>query len=106
FGGFQFELQDTGGNSLSDLDRVAHEMIAAGRQNKDLTGLYTSFTSNDPQLLVSIDREKAKALDVPLSQISNTLSVFMGSQYVNDFDFNNRSYREPMKTLSVLLIWL
>lgn len=93
FGGFQFELQDTGGNTLGDLDRVAHEIIAAGRQDKYLTGLYTSFTSNDPQLLVSIDREKAKALNVSLSQISTTLSVFMGSQYVNDFDFNNRSYR-------------
>lgn len=93
FGGFQFELQDTGGNTLSDLDRVAHEIISAGRQDKYLTGLYTSFTSNDPQLLVSIDREKAKALNVPLSQVSTTLGVFMGSQYVNDFDFNNRSYR-------------
>ncbi|HEV2465263.1 MAG TPA: multidrug efflux RND transporter permease subunit [Acidobacteriaceae bacterium] len=93
FGGFQFELQDAGGNSLHDIDRVAHEMIGASRQDKKLTGLFTSYSSNDPQLLVSIDREKAKALDVPLSQISSTLGVFMGSQYVNDFDFNNRSYR-------------
>ena len=93
FGGFQFELQDTGGNSLHDIDRVAHEIIAASRQDKKLTGLFTSYSSNDPQLLVSIDREKAKSLGVPLSQISSTLGVFMGSQYVNDFDFNNRSYR-------------
>lgn len=93
FGGFQFELQDTGGNSLHDIDRVAHEIIAASRQDKKLTGLFTSYSSNDPQLLVSIDRDKAKALGVPLSQISSTLGVFMGSQYVNDFDFNNRSYR-------------
>ena len=93
FGGFQFELQDTGRNTLGDLDRVAHEIVGAGRQDKYLTGLYTSYTSNDPQLLVSIDREKAKAMNVSLSQISSTLGVFMGSQYVNDFDFNNRSYR-------------
>ncbi|HET6935894.1 MAG TPA: multidrug efflux RND transporter permease subunit [Candidatus Angelobacter sp.] len=93
FGGFQFELQDTGRNTLGDLDRVAHQIIAASRQDKKLTGLYTSYTSNDPQLLVSIDREKAKALGVPLNQISSTLSIFMGSQYVNDFDFNNRTYR-------------
>jgi len=93
FGGFQFELQDTGPTSLSDLDRVAHEIEGASRQDKYLTGLYTSYTSNDPQLMVSIDREKAKAMGVPLSQISSTLGVFMGSQYVNDFDFNNRSYR-------------
>ncbi|MFZ0662431.1 MAG: multidrug efflux RND transporter permease subunit [Acidobacteriaceae bacterium] len=93
FGGFQFELQDTGGNSLGALDRVAHEIIGASRQDKRLAGLFTSFTANNPQLLVSIDREKAKTLGVPLTQISTTLGVFMGSQYVNDFDFNNRSYR-------------
>jgi HAE1 family hydrophobic/amphiphilic exporter-1 len=93
FGGFAFELQDLGRNTLSDLDRVAHGIIGAGRQSKQITNLYTSYTSNDPQLLVSIDREKAKQMNVPLDQISSTLSVFMGSAYVNDFDFNNRSYR-------------
>jgi HAE1 family hydrophobic/amphiphilic exporter-1 len=93
FGGFAFELQDTGRNTLGDLDRVAHEIVGASRQDKQLTGLYTSYTSNDPQLLISIDRSKAKAMNVSLTQISTTLGVFMGSQYVNDFDFNNRSYR-------------
>lgn len=93
FGGFQFELQDLGRNTLADLDRVAHQIVGASRQRKDLVNLYTSYTSNDPQLLVAIDREKAKAIGVSLSQISSTLGVFMGSQYVNDFDFNNRSYR-------------
>ena len=93
FGGFQFELQDLGRNTLADLDRVAHQIVGASRRSKDLVNLYTSYTSNDPQLLVSIDREKAKAIGVSLSQISSTLGVFMGSQYVNDFDFNNRSYR-------------
>src|SRR5262249_55686055 len=43
--------------------------------------------------LVTIDREKAKSLRVPLQQITDTLGVYMGSAYVNDFDFNNRSYR-------------
>jgi len=42
---------------------------------------------------VAIDREKAKTIGVSISQVSSTLGVFMGSQYVNDFDFNNRSYR-------------
>jgi HAE1 family hydrophobic/amphiphilic exporter-1 len=93
FGGFQFELQDLGRNTLGDLDRVAHQIVGASRQRKDLMNLYTSYTSNDPQLLVSIDREKAKAMGVSLTQVSSTLGVFMGSQYVNDFDFNNRSYR-------------
>ena len=93
FGGFQFELQDRGSNTLTDLDRTAHKLVAMGSQRKDLTGLFTSFTSNDPQVLVRIDREKAKALGVPFSQISDALQVYMGSEYVNNFDFNNRSYR-------------
>jgi hydrophobic/amphiphilic exporter-1 (mainly G- bacteria), HAE1 family len=93
FGGFAFELQDLGRNTLGDLDRVAHQIIGASRQSKTLTNLYTSYTANDPQLLITIDRIKAKALGVPVSQISSTLSVFMGSAYVNDFNYNNRSYR-------------
>jgi len=93
YGGFQFMLQDTGANTLSDLDRVAHQIVGAGRARKDVTGLITTFSANDPQVLVAIDREKAKAMSVSLSQITTTLGVFMGSQYINDFDFNNRTYR-------------
>src|SRR5262249_18726849 len=47
----------------------------------------------DPQLVVTIDREKAKAVRVPLQQVTDALQTYMGSAYVNDFDFNNRSYR-------------
>lgn len=94
FGGFQFELQDEGRNTLADIDRVAHTVVGQARDPKSgLTNLFTSFTSNDPQLLVNINREKAKALGVPFTEISNALGVYMGSAYVNDFDFNNRSYR-------------
>jgi HAE1 family hydrophobic/amphiphilic exporter-1 len=93
FGGFQFELQDLGRNTLQDLDAAAHKIVANSRQRSDLQGLFTSFTANDPQQLVQIDREKAKTIGVPISQITQALGVYMGSQYVNDFDFNNRSYR-------------
>jgi HAE1 family hydrophobic/amphiphilic exporter-1 len=93
YGGFQFMLQDQGGNTLSDLDRVAHQIVAASGAHKDLTGLITTFSANDPQELVTIDREKAKAMGVSISQIATTLNVFMGSEYINDFDFNERTYR-------------
>ena len=93
FGGFEFQLQDLGRNTLQDLDVVAHKIVAASHQRKDLTGLFTSYTANDPQLLVTIDREKAKAMGVPISEVTNALGVYMGSEYINDFDFNNRSYR-------------
>jgi hydrophobic/amphiphilic exporter-1 (mainly G- bacteria), HAE1 family len=93
FGGFQFMLQDSGLNTITDLDRVAHQIVGQGSARKDLANLITTFSGNDPQVLVTIDREKAKAMSIPLSQITTTLGMFMGSQYVNDFDFNNRTYR-------------
>jgi len=93
FGGFQFELQDQGSHTLQDLDKLTHDLVRAGFARKDLAGLFTTYTASDPQFVVTIDREKAKTLHIPLSQITDTLSVYMGSAYINDFDFNNRSYR-------------
>ncbi|HYL14318.1 MAG TPA: multidrug efflux RND transporter permease subunit [Terriglobales bacterium] len=93
FGGFQFEVQDQGGHTLQELANVTGDVVRQGNGRKDLQGLFTGYTANDPQFLVTIDREKAKSLHVPLQQITDTLGVYMGSSYVNDFDFNNRSYR-------------
>jgi HAE1 family hydrophobic/amphiphilic exporter-1 len=93
FGGFQFVVQDQAAHTLEALSNTTQEIIRQARARKDLVGLYTPYTANDPQYLVTIDREKAKSLHVPLSQITDTLGIYMGSSYVNDFDFNNRSYR-------------
>jgi hydrophobic/amphiphilic exporter-1 (mainly G- bacteria), HAE1 family len=93
FGGFQFVVQDQAAHKLEELAGATQGLMRQAATRKDLVGLYTPFTANDPQYLVTIDREKAKSLHVPLSQITDTLAVFMGSAYVNDFDFNNRSYR-------------
>lgn len=94
FGGFQFELQqlNTAGN-MEELETVMNNLIRQGNQRPELKGLFSSFSARDPQIVVAIDREKAKSLGVPFSQITSTLQIYMGSQYVNDFDFNNRSYR-------------
>ena len=93
FGGFQFVVQDLASHKLEELSDATQGVIRGASQRKDLARLFTSYTANDPQYLVTIDREKAKSLHVPLSQITDTLGVYMGSSYVNDFDFNNRSYR-------------
>jgi hydrophobic/amphiphilic exporter-1 (mainly G- bacteria), HAE1 family len=93
-GGFQFILQDSGRNTFGDIDRIAHTLVGQGRNPASgLTGMNTTFTSNDPQLLIAIDRAKAKSMGVSFSQVTAALNTFMGSTYVNDFDFNNRSYR-------------
>jgi len=93
FGGFEYELQDQGGHTLEELAKVTQDLARQGSTRGDLAGVFSSYTANDPQFLVTIDREKAKSLHVPLQQITDTLGVYMGSAYVNDFDFNNRSYR-------------
>ena len=93
FGGFQFELQQSGTGSLEDLQVVLNGFLAKARQRRELTGLFSTYSARDPQYQVNIDREKAKSLGVPFTQISSALQIYMGSQYVNDFDFNNRSYR-------------
>ena len=94
FGGFQYILQDTGGHTPEQLGQVAYKLVGAGNSpGSGLGGLFTTYSATDPQFLVSIDREKAKSLGVSLTQITNTLQVYMASAYVNDFDFNNRAYR-------------
>jgi HAE1 family hydrophobic/amphiphilic exporter-1 len=93
FGGFSFQVQDEGGGSLQQLYEVTQKISQVGNSRPDLQGLFSSYTANDPQFVVAIDREKAKSLQVPIQQVSDALQVYMGSAYINDFDFNNRAYR-------------
>ena len=93
FGGFEYELQDQSGGPIEGLAAAAEQLIGQGYATPGLTGLFTQFTANDPQLVVTIDREQAKSLGMSLSDITSTMQVLLGSSYVNDFDFNGRSYR-------------
>ena len=92
-GGFTFIVEDQTGGPIQKLADATTKMVQAGNSNPGLSSLFTSFSANDPQVQVTFDRERAKALQVPLGQITDALQVFLGSVYVNDFDFNNRSYR-------------
>ena len=87
------ELHDQGNHTLQDLDKVTHDLTRAGGGRNDLARTFHHLHRERSAVVVSIDREKAKSLHIPLSQITDTLSVYMGSAYINDFDFNNRSYR-------------
>jgi HAE1 family hydrophobic/amphiphilic exporter-1 len=93
FGGFAFELQQLSAGNMEELQQVLRSFMQKAGQRPELRGLYSSFTATDPQFLVQIDREKAKSLGVQFTQITSALQILMGSMYVNDFDFNNRSYR-------------
>ena len=93
FGGFEFQVLDQSGTDINALANATYAMAAAGNQSPKLSGLFTSFTVNDPQLTVQIDRDRALALGLPISEVTSALQIYLGSQYVNDFDFNNRAYR-------------
>ena len=93
YGGFQLEVLDEGGGTPEELASATTDLAAAGNRDPLLTGLFSQYTANDPQLLVEIDRQRAKKLGISFSDIADTLEIYMGSAYVNDFDFNNRAYR-------------
>ena len=92
-GGFQFEVEEQSGGSVQELADATKATIGAASQTPDLVGMFTSFTADDPQLLLHVNRERAKQLNVPLTDIFQTLQIYTGSEYVNDFTFSNRSYR-------------
>jgi hydrophobic/amphiphilic exporter-1 (mainly G- bacteria), HAE1 family len=93
-GGFTFEVLDQGGAAdIQSLGTAVQALLGAAQQSTQVAGLFSSFTANDPQLAVDIDREKAQSLGLPIGEVANALQIYLGSSYVNDFDFNNRAYR-------------
>ncbi|HVB38341.1 MAG TPA: efflux RND transporter permease subunit, partial [Vicinamibacterales bacterium] len=93
FGGFQFELLDQEGGNIDQLANATQQIVRTGNQTPGLSGVFSSFTADTPQLLVTVDRQNLKALGLQFSDIAQTLQVLLGSVYVNDFNFNDRSYR-------------
>ncbi|MEW5857038.1 MAG: efflux RND transporter permease subunit [Cyanobacteriota bacterium] len=94
FGGFQFQLQDRRGNSdLQPLVQAMGQFLGRANQTPGLQAVFSSFAANTPQLLIEVDRNKAKALQVNVDDVFNTLQTYLGSQYVNDFNLEQRNYR-------------
>ena len=92
-GGFQYELEDRGNLGLDKLNAAARGFEYLGNQDPHLSSVFTTFRNDNPQIVVDPDREKAASLNVPLANIFATMQVYLGSVYVNDFDYLNRSYR-------------
>ncbi len=93
-GGFTFELEDRGNAGLDALYGAAQSVIGPTyAPGSGLFRVYTTFTNNSPMISASIDRGKAQSLGVNLSDLFNTMQVYLGSVYVNNFDMGGKSYR-------------
>ncbi len=92
-GGFQFEVKDDASHTLEELGDVTQSIITESYKTPALTGLFTSYTANSPMIDLQVDKLKAKQMNISLKEIYDTLQVFMGSVYVNDFTYLNKSYR-------------
>ncbi len=93
FGGFEFHLQNRGNLDFKVMGETLEAFLGAASQNRKLSQLRPTFNANTPQIAVEVDRVKANALQVSPEEIFNTLQVFLGSTYVNDFNLFERTYR-------------
>lgn len=91
--GVEMKVQQTGGGTAQDLSAAVGSLVYAANQNPEIGQSYSTFRANVPKIFVDLDREKAKSLDVPISDVFLTLQSFMGSYYVNDFNLFGRVYR-------------
>ena len=92
-GGFTFELQDRSGKTPVELDQVAQQFLGQGYQQPNLVGLFSSFSTSVPQVLLDIDRKKARTLGVRLNDLFDTLQVNLDGMFVNFFNRFGRTWR-------------
>ena len=92
-GGFKMMIQDRGGQGLQALEAAATQIMIAGNQTAGLAGVFTLFNTKTPKLFAEIDRVRAQMFHVPAERVFQTLEVYMGSTFINDFNFLNRTFR-------------
>ena len=92
-GGFKMQVQDRSALGERQLFEATEALIAQANQQPELRGVFSSFRMNVPQVWIDIDRERARRQDVALPDLFTTLSVYLGSAYVNDFNRFGRTYQ-------------
>jgi multidrug efflux pump len=91
-GGFKLQIEDKNGLGYQALDEAAKAFLAKAYQTPELAGLYSSYQINVPQLYADLDRVKARQLGVAVTDVFDTLQIYLGSLYVNDFNAFGRTY--------------
>ncbi|CAN5230994.1 multidrug efflux RND transporter permease subunit [soil metagenome] len=91
-GGFKLQIEDRVGAGYTALDDATKAFLAKAQTTPELAGLFSSFQVNTPQLYAEIDRTKARQLSVPVTSVFDTMQIYLGSLYVNDFNKFGRTY--------------
>ncbi|MEM8655780.1 MAG: multidrug efflux RND transporter permease subunit [Pseudomonadota bacterium] len=92
-GGFKMQLQDLETTDMQRSLNTAYALMGASQQSDQVQGLFTTFSTSSPQVFLEIDRVRAQMLNVPIGEIFETLSINLGSSYVNDFNAFGRLFQ-------------
>lgn len=98
-GGFEFQIEDLTGRGTAALNDALQAMLAEARKQPELNAqqLFSTFSAATPQFKYDLDRNKAKLLGLNLPDVFNTLQIYLGSLYVNDFNLFGRTFRVTMQ---------
>ncbi len=92
-GGFKMMIQDRRGRGYQTLEAVVGEMVGAANQTPGLAGVFSLFNTQTPRIYADIDRVRAEMLGVNVDQVFQTLEIYLGSAFVNEFNLLGRTYR-------------
>ncbi|AWA64186.1 MULTISPECIES: efflux RND transporter permease subunit [Klebsiella] len=95
--GFDLRILAQAGQSSAELEQVTREILQLANQHSQLSRVFTTWSSNVPQLTLTVDRDRAALLDVPVAQIFSSLQTAFGGTRAGDFSRNNRVYHVVMQ---------
>lgn len=92
-GGFEFILEDLQGRSATQLSQTMYGILGAANQRPEISRAFTSYQASTPQLELTLNKDKAHILGLPLTAVYTTLQTFLGGYYVNDFNLYGKVFR-------------
>ena len=92
-GGFKFMVEDRGDHTPQELASATNALVAAANKDPNFARVFTLYNAGAPSLFTDIDREKAEKVGLTPTDVFSTLQLYLGSQYVNDFNYLNRTYQ-------------
>jgi hydrophobe/amphiphile efflux-1 (HAE1) family protein len=99
-GGFNMKIQDRGGQDVASLAEATGLVMEAARRRPEVAGVMTTFSADEPQLWLDLDRERSKILGVPIVDAFQALQTYLGGLYLNDFNLYGRTFRVVMQAES------